>query len=157
AVGIGLAVGIAVRKGGRGLGGWRYQTLAMVLTYVSITTSYVPLVIKGLVEAQHKKADTATASAPSSAPAPSASSPSSSASPSPSPASAAAGADATPAPAASKETAGAGAVALAFLVIFGIAFAAPFLAGASNFMGILIIGFALYEAWKINRRVPLAG
>jgi hypothetical protein len=37
-----------------------------------------------------------------------------------------------------------------------IALAYPFLAGVSNIIGILIVGFALYEAWKLNRRVPLA-
>ena len=33
--------------------------------------------------------------------------------------------------------------------------AAPFLGGFENIPGILIIGFALWEAWKMNRRVPL--
>jgi hypothetical protein len=28
----------------------------------------------------------------------------------------------------------------------------PFLAGAQNIMGIVIIGIGLYEAWKINKR-----
>jgi hypothetical protein len=102
AIGVGLFVGIAVKKGARGLGGWRYQALAMVLTYVSITASYVPLILKGVVEA---------------------------------------GADKT----------------VAIGVVLGLAFAAPFMGGTSNIMGILIIGIGLYEAWKINRRVPLSG
>ncbi len=55
AIAVGLFVGVAVKKGARGLGGWRYQALAMVLTYVSITASYVPLVIKGIVEAGDEK------------------------------------------------------------------------------------------------------
>ncbi len=39
------------------------------------------------------------------------------------------------------------------------ALALPFLMGFENAIGILIIGFALYEAWKINKRVaiPVAG
>jgi hypothetical protein len=41
------------------------------------------------------------------------------------------------------------AVALAF------AYAAPFLEGSSNIIGILIIGIALWEAWKINKRADL--
>ena len=41
--------------------------------------------------------------------------------------------------------------------MFGIAFASPFLSGASNIIGILIIGIALYEAWKLNKRVPVTG
>jgi hypothetical protein len=102
AIGVGLFVGIAVKKGARGLGGWRYQALAMALTYVSITASYVPLVMKGVVESGADKA-------------------------------------------------------AALGLVFGLALAAPFLGGTSNIMGILIIGIGLYEAWKINRRVPLSG
>ena len=40
--------------------------------------------------------------------------------------------------------------------IFVIAAALPFLAGFENIIGLLIIGFALWEAWKINRKVELA-
>jgi hypothetical protein len=40
-------------------------------------------------------------------------------------------------------------------VVIGIAAAAPVLAGAQNIIGILIIGFALWEAWKLNRGVKL--
>ena len=43
-----------------------------------------------------------------------------------------------------------------FLFACVIALASPFLAGFRNVLGILIIGFALYEAWRLNRRVPLA-
>ena len=35
-----------------------------------------------------------------------------------------------------------------------LACAAPFLAGVQNVIGIVIIGIGLYEAWKLNRRVP---
>lgn len=44
----------------------------------------------------------------------------------------------------------AGAPALAFAM--GIAWALPFLAGFQNVIGILIIGFALWQAWTMNRR-----
>jgi len=47
---VGYLVGRAVRIGSRGLGGRRCQVLAVVLTYLAITTSYVPLVIKGIRE-----------------------------------------------------------------------------------------------------------
>jgi len=33
---------------------------------------------------------------------------------------------------------------------------APFLAGFENILGLVIIGFALFQAWKMNRRAPLA-
>ncbi len=40
-------------------------------------------------------------------------------------------------------------------ILIGVAYAVPFLAGIKNIVGLLIIGFALYEAWKLNKRVPL--
>ena len=48
-----------------------------------------------------------------------------------------------------------GSLFVAVFMLFFIACLAPFLAGIQNFMGWIIIGIALYEAWKINRRVPL--
>jgi hypothetical protein len=41
AIGLGLLVGVAVKKGAQGLGGVRYQLLAMALTYASIGGAYV--------------------------------------------------------------------------------------------------------------------
>jgi hypothetical protein len=143
AIVVGLFVGRAVRKGGGGLGGWRYQALAMVLTYVSITASYVPLIIAESRDARaHRSA--ARASAPGAeATAPIADQ-------------ADRGSTTTDAsPARSKP--GAGDVILATALLLGLAFVSPFLAGAGNFMGLIIIGIALYEAWKTNRRVPLSG
>jgi len=49
----------------------------------------------------------------------------------------------------------AGQALLGLLAIFAIAAAAPFMAGASNIIGLAIIAFGLWEAWKINRRVAL--
>ena len=98
---IGLMVGVAVRKGSRGWGGWQYQTLAMVLTYFAIVATYVPWLLKGMRTEGHE-------------------------------------------------------VSLPLLAfVFAYACAVPFLMGAKNFMGWIIIGIALYEAWKINKRVPL--
>ena len=142
---VGLFVGFAVRKGARGLGGGKFQALAMALTYLSITGSYVPLVLKGMVEAAEKKDEAggdeaandqaADPTNPAKAPAPGA------------------------APAAKKapDQVSAGALVLAFAMVFAISLASPFLSGADNFMGWIIIGIALYEAWKINRRMPITG
>jgi len=41
------------------------------------------------------------------------------------------------------------------VALLALAAAAPFLAGFENVLGILIIGFALYQAWQMNRRVPM--
>jgi hypothetical protein len=93
-IAVGLFIGFAVRKGTRGLGGPGYQALAMALTYVAITTSYVPQLIED-------------------------------------------GAQASP-------------------LLFVFTLAAPFMGGV-GFIGWIIIGIALYEAWKLNRRVPITG
>jgi hypothetical protein len=44
-------------------------------------------------------------------------------------------------------------VALAAVILFVLA--SPFLAGLQNVIGILIIGIALYEAWRVNAYTPL--
>lgn len=136
AIFVGLGVGFAVRKGSGGRGGWKYQALAMALTYASITASYVPIVIKGFTDATEQK-EKEQAGAPG-------------------------GAEklaAEKAAAQSNVTAGkaVGALILFLVVCFGFALVAPFLAGAQNIIGILIIGFALYEAWKLNKKVTLTG
>jgi len=40
---------------------------------------------------------------------------------------------------------------LGYLIAFGYALAMPFLAGIENLIGLLIIAFGLWEAWKINK------
>lgn len=42
--------------------------------------------------------------------------------------------------------------AAAYIVAFFISYAAPFLMGFQNIIGLLIIAFGLWEAWKINKR-----
>jgi len=143
---VGVGVGKAVRKGSRGRGGWKYQSLAIILTYVSITTSYVPIVAKGFVQgAKNREVQAAASSDTASA------------------------ANKTAAPSTTAAGAGAGdtksrsrlpvpLAVLAFVaLVWGFALIAPFLAGASNIMGIIIIGVGLYEAWRFNRRVPVTG
>ena len=55
AIGVGLFVGMAVRRGALARGGWKYQALAMLLTYGAVTMSKVPLVVQELVEMDAKK------------------------------------------------------------------------------------------------------
>jgi hypothetical protein len=50
AIVVGLLVGVAVKKGSNGHGGWKYQALAMFLTYTSIVSSYVPLIVREIGE-----------------------------------------------------------------------------------------------------------
>jgi hypothetical protein len=135
-IGIGIAVGKAVRWGSSRRGGWTYQLLAILLTYGAVTMNYIPDVIQGFVDSEQKQ--TATTTAKTAAPA---------AKPVVQKASAAA-------PAA-KEDVHVGVLLLGIASIVLIAAAVPFLQGAENIIGILIIAFGLYEAWKINKRTPL--
>ena len=148
---VGVGVGMAVRKGSRGRGGWKYQTLAMVLTYVSITTSYVPIILKGAVQgakgkthvtAAHEKNETKSANAPAAS----------------NEAVAQGQGDVDAETPAKTSSLPAPIAILVFLaIVWGLALAAPFLAGASNIMGLIIIAIGLYEAWKYNRRVLVNG
>lgn len=91
---VGYAVGIAVRSGSSGHGGWPYQLLAVALTYLSIVGSYLPLVLAEIGEVS----------------------------------------------------------AAGMIVLLPMMLALPFLGGLENVLGLLIIGFGLWEAWRLNRR-----
>jgi hypothetical protein len=66
AIAIGYMVGWAVRKGTGGLGGRRFQVLALVLTYWAVGLACTPITFKQLAEADKKQEVEAqtTASAP---------------------------------------------------------------------------------------------
>ena len=135
---IGFMVGAAVRAAAGPGGGRRYQVLAAGLTYCAIVTTYVPFVIEGLQEAVAE--EDALAAADGAEPE---------------------SADADPLPAADTEVLPEGPppsiveLVIGVVLIFGIAFVAPFLAGFENIMGLLIIGFGVYQAWKMNKRLDI--
>ena len=150
AIVVGFLVGKAVAKGSGGRGGWQYQTLAVVLTYLAIVSTYIPFIIKGFRDHRTGTAVTADSTARARAPAP---------------ADSALAAGDSAAPVASADSAapvrhaGAarkpltlGGFVLGIGALLVIAMIAPFFAGVSNIIGILIIGFALYEAWKFNKK-----
>lgn len=153
AVFVGLGVGGAVRVGSNGRGGWGYQALAMFLTYGSIVSTYVPDIIEairtqgepGAVAAAAKGEDATLGAEPVEQ------------------------ATLVPVDAETSDVVEPGepvqqmslgngllAVSVAGLFLLALAFALPFLGGVQNIMGIIIIGIALYEAWKMNKKVPLA-
>jgi hypothetical protein len=163
AIAVGYMVGTAVRKGSGGRGGWAYQTLAIGLTYLAIISTYVPLVVKefqrgGSRSSAHEQAvtpvpmDTITISARG--PAASAPKVDSSARRLESAPVMQAG---TPRPAtrADARRLGAGTVVLGMGALVLLAAIVPIAAGFSNLIGLLIIGIAVFEAWKLNRRVRL--
>lgn len=152
AVVVGVMVGGAVRAGSGGRGGWRYQTIAMFLTYASIVSTYIPDIYKGIKENVEQERATAKASPVAGAPSEEAVS----SVPASAPEASAASATSTPAATVDAEPPSAGVAAL-FLVagvaiLLAIAFVAPFLMGFQNIIGIVIIGIGLYEAWKMNKR-----
>lgn len=143
AIVIGFMVGAAVRKGTHNLGGRGFQFLAAGLTYIAIVTTYVPYILEGLAEA-----DTTTEAAAQD------------------------GTEDANNPEASEDgvvaagTAGDpsaeelppttfGEFVLGITLLIGITLISPFLAGVENIIGLLIIGFGVYQAWKMNRRIEL--
>ena len=107
AIAVGLMVGVAVRNGSGHRGGWLYQIMAMVITYGSIVTSYVPSILREFTT----NADENLRNIPT---------------------------------------------AVAAVIAWVIAWFAPLLSLPQNLIGVLIIGFGVYQAWKINKRQPLA-
>jgi hypothetical protein len=145
---VGLMVGGAVKAGSKGRGGPLYQVLAVFLTYTSIVSTYVPAIFTVMKQKMHE--DDKTPSAPGK-PAASAETPEATAPPT---TTAVSSSEAkTPAPSVGRALL---AVGLLVVLLFALAFAAPFLEGAQNIVGLLIIAFGLWEAWKINRRQNLA-
>jgi hypothetical protein len=128
---VGLFIGAAVRRGAERRGGWRYQTLAMALTYTAIVFSYTPFVLKGIAEAQAPKSGAAI-SPPADTTRPAA----------------------TPTSSTADHSApSAGQVVLGLALIAAVLFAAPIVSGFSNPIGLIIIAIGLYEAWKLNKRL----
>ena len=149
-IAVGLLVGVAVKRGSRGWGGWQYQVLAMVLTYFAIASTYVPPLFKAMKSQRQSSAQPATTQR---SPADNEDAPADSSveNPNSRPKSAFVSALAgLPKPL--RVVVG---FTVLFAIVFALACAVPFLAGVQNFLGWIIIGIALYEAWKINRRVPL--
>ena len=110
--------------------------LAIVLTYTAIVTSYVPYIIEA---ARDRAVQTATLDSAATADL----------------AKADLAQDSVTTAATSTRDPGPFGRVFAIIVLLGVLYALPFLAGIENIIGILIIGFALYEAWKLNRRVEL--
>lgn len=156
AIAIGLLVGGAVRLGSYRRGGWRYQALAMVLTYTAIVSSYVPFLFEAANEAVlAAPGDELAAGGDETEELLAASE----LDPSPD---STKGAQAVERSAVQSTEAvgfapadGPGEMLKAVAILIGIVFAAPFLAGFENFMGWVFLAIALYEAWKLNRREEL--
>ena len=127
AVAVGFAVGGAVRAGAEQRGGWAYQTIAVVLTYLAIATSYVPMVMETFRAQAAQDASQA----------------------------AVAGSEAGAAPPSEAPRPVPEAVWLFAAIVASLALPV-FQVMDGQIIGLLIVGFALYEAWKINKRQTIA-
>lgn len=149
---VGIMVGVAVRAGSRGRGGLLYQALAVFLAYSAMVSTYVPPILGELRklsaaegEGASAGADTAGTGATREAAAP--------AEPAATASTGALEPEVLPGPA-GEVSAGEATLGLAVLsvIVVALAYAAPFLGGVENIIGIAIIAFGLWEAWRINRR-----
>jgi hypothetical protein len=139
AIVVGLMVGFAVKWGCNGRGGWFYQGLAMLLTYLAIVTTYIPGIVAGIREefANQGQSQTPPQGAGDEAPA---------------------DADTIESfPGLSEDDAEntTGRRLIGYTLILVIAMLAPFLMVFESPIGLLIIGIGLYEAWKINKKLVL--
>jgi hypothetical protein len=150
AIVVGFMVGKAVRVGSGNVGGLAYQIMAVLLTYGCITANYMPDVFEAALNAARVKwaaEDKAAAEAPAVA--------------QPGEADPSVPQAVVAKPAAEKPSFGSALVALATIlaVVFWVSLQIPFMGGSESIIGLLIIGFALWEAWKFNARkeIPLTG
>lgn len=130
AIVVGLLVGGAVRKGSNGRGGWRYQALAMFLTYTAVVVTDSSLIARELSQEWQQ--------APTEAVAPAADSP-------------VTGDGAV----VQGDAPGAVALTLGLAILVALAYVAPIMIGIGSPIHLLIAAFALYEAWKLNKGVAL--
>jgi hypothetical protein len=153
-IGIAYVVARVVRKASGGMGGRRFQVLAVALTYFASTMGYAPGILRGVREMQVKRDDAAVHATGSDD------------SPAYESAQAAnaseahgAAASASDAPAHAHAATPRGGVRS---MIFGLAFflglvlAAPFLEVTSAPIGVIIVLIGLWQAWKLTRGVPIA-
>jgi hypothetical protein len=146
AIVVGFLVGAAVKKGSAGRGGWKYQTLAMFLTYTSIVSSYVPLIVREVLSGPQSALTGDTTAIPPT---------NSDTAASTIVADTALSLFAPDSGLESEAASGPSNPVILILLGIGLIYALPFLAGFQNILGLVIIAIGLYEAWKLNQRVEL--
>jgi hypothetical protein len=153
-IGIAYVVAHVVRKASGGLGGRRFQVLAVALTYFASTMGYAPGIFKGVQEVRAKR-DAVTVQATGSGDSPAHET--AQAGNASSAQGAAAPASDAPAHAhAAAPRGGLGSVIIALAFLFGLLLAAPFLEITSAPIGVFIVLIGLWQAWKLTRGVPIA-
>lgn len=150
---MGWLVGKGVRNGSGGRGGWRYQLMAVLLTYLSIAMAYVPLLIGELRSGRAENAvpaEQAAAGAVADVVSPDNSAqPDSEAAPSSS--SVPAVAD-SPVEKMDESLGVAGLLMLIGGAMVALLFSLPVIVGMDSPLSLLIFGFGLFQAWQMNKR-----
>ena len=137
AIAIGYLVGMAVHVGSRRVGGRAYQLLAVFLAYSAIVMTYVPMIASEFMAREGAQQEAQTALPDDRAEGDTANS--------------ASGADAEEDLEAPVTRPGVDELA-AWVAAIPLAYMLPFLMGFENAIGILIIGFALWQAFRMNAR-----
>jgi hypothetical protein len=156
AIVVGLLVGGAVKAGSENRGGRFYQFLAVFLTYSAIVAMYVPDMIEGIKKGLEKagEAKVVKVVGKQATPKPEAD-PKAVNNENPAPAQ-----PAVQPPQVDKKTPSLArvlaAIAVILAMLIGFAYSIPVQIAIGSPISGLIFGFALWEAWKINRRVQLA-
>jgi hypothetical protein len=132
-IAVGWLVGVGVRAGSQGRGGWLYQLLAVFLTYTSIVASYAPSIVREIREGA-QKADAQAAPASTAA--------------------------ATTPTTTDKEKPSAVQLIVGAILLTVLVYASPFLivvghGNGQGVMGLVIIGIGLWQAWSVNRKATL--
>jgi hypothetical protein len=127
---VGVLVGGAVRWGTKGRGGRAYQVLAVFLTYMAIASTYLPAVVQQIQKDVKSHDAKVHADTLAGKPAP------------------------PPSRLESLPKSVGFLLGIAFIFVFLAAM--PILVGFKSPIFLLIVGFGLWEAWKINRRRALA-
>jgi hypothetical protein len=139
---VGLLVGVAVKSGSAGRGGWFYQILAVILTYCSVAATWLPEAIQYYREKPAAELATATSEPVeegASEPVTGAEDPNL----------------ALGIPSWDELGTAGRIVAVTVLYVFCLVVLLPAMIGSGDIIGLLIVGFAFYEAWKLNKRAAL--
>jgi hypothetical protein len=116
AVVVGLLIGSAVRKGSRGLGGWKYQTLSIFLTYLSVVATDASISIRQQSASSSSGPVVVIDSSDTGA-----------------------------------SVHGQHSSFVATVSLVGFALALPVLIGIQSPLSLVILAFALYQAWRLNK------
>ena len=133
AIAVGWIVGVAITMGSRGTGGWPYQIMAVVLTYTAIVFTYVPMVAPAIEQQWLEEQASIVVSGEASE-------------------------DVMNDPLAAIEEADRRAEdpginkPIIYATAIAVSFTIPFLGGFENLIGLLIIGFGLYQAFKMTAK-----